>query len=172
MDTVSLKLVTVADREQLQRIARDTFYETFVEFNTKEDMDKYLEDDMNLEKITREIENPNSTFYFALDNEVVVGYMKTNVGDAQMDIKDPEAFEIQRIYVLKEYHGKKVGKILFDKALEIAKEGGYKYMWLGVWEHNPRAISFYKKNGFVEFGKHEFVLGTDVQTDIMMKLIL
>ncbi len=74
--------------------------------------------------------------------------------------------------VLKEFHGKKVGQLLYDKAIEIAKQKNTEYIWLGVWEENPRAISFYKKNCFVEFDKHFFKLGDDKQTDIMMKLKL
>ncbi|WP_139145003.1 MULTISPECIES: GNAT family N-acetyltransferase [Sphingobacterium] len=73
---------------------------------------------------------------------------------------------------LQDYHGKKVGQILYEKALEIALKKKSIYVWLGVWEENPRAIKFYKKNGFVEFDKHTFVLGEDEQTDILMKKIL
>ena len=172
MDQVVLKRVTVADREQVQRIARDTYYETFAEFNSKEDMDKYLEEDMNLEKITKEIENPNSIFYLALENEVVIGYLKINVGDAQTKLQDPDALEIQRIYILKEYQGKKIGQILFAKALEITKKGGYQYVWLCVWERNTRAISFYNKNGFVEFDKMQRKIGSSLQIGVMMKLMI
>ncbi|PZQ78157.1 MAG: GNAT family N-acetyltransferase, partial [Flavobacterium johnsoniae] len=76
------------------------------------------------------------------------------------------------IYVLKEFHGKKVGQLLYEKAIQIAKETKSDYVWLGVWEENHRALAFYKKNGFVEFDKHIFRLGNDEQTDIMMKLQL
>ena len=62
--------------------------------------------------------------------------------------------------------------MLYQKAIEIAIESNVDYVWLGVWEENARAISFYKKNGFVEFGKHIFKLGDDEQTGIMMKLLL
>ena len=62
--------------------------------------------------------------------------------------------------------------MLYDKAIEIAKEKDAEYVWLGVWEENSRAIRFYKKNGFVEFDKHIFKLGDDEQTDVMMKLRL
>ncbi len=78
--------------------------------------------------------------------------------------------EIERIYVLKGFLGQKVGQVLFEKTLEIAKAKNADYIWLGVWEENHRAISFYKKNGFSAFGKHLFKLGNDEQTDIMMKL--
>ena len=74
--------------------------------------------------------------------------------------------------MLKEYHGQKVGQILYDKAIEIAQQKSVDFVWLVVWEENPRAINFYKKNGFIEFDKHIFKLGDDEQTDIMMKLKL
>ena len=98
--------------------------------------------------------------------------MKLNFGDSQTELKDNKALEIERIYVSKEFHGKSVGQLLYDKAIEVAKQKNVNYVWLGVWEENPRAISFYKKNGFVEFDKHIFKLGNDEQIDIMMKLNL
>ena len=102
----------------------------------------------------------------------VIGYLKLNFGDSQTELKDDKSAEIERIYVLQEYQGKKVGQLLYEKALQIANAYKADYIWLGVWEENPRAIQFYKKNGFTEFDKHIFKLGEDEQTDIMMKLSL
>jgi len=101
-----------------------------------------------------------------------VGYLKLNFGSSQTELKDDRALEIERIYVLKEFHGKSVGQELYEKAIYVARQKNADYVWLGVWEQNPRAINFYKKNGFIEFDKHIFKLGEDEQTDIMMKLQL
>ena len=62
--------------------------------------------------------------------------------------------------------------MLYEKAMQVAEDKKVDYVWLGVWEENPRAIRFYQKNGFVEFDKHIFRLGDDEQTDIMMKRFL
>ena len=156
----------------LQQIGRQTFSETFAESNSAENMAKYLEEAYSLEKLTEELNNPNSFFYFAMLDEKVIGYLKINMGGSQTEIKDNDALEIERIYVLKEFHGKNVGQLLFDKAITIAKELQVAYVWLGVWEENKRALQFYTKNGFVEFDQHVFVLGDEAQTDIMMKLEL
>jgi len=122
--------------------------------------------------LSNELNDKNSEFYFGtLDNEII-GYLKLNFGESQTELKDIKALEIERIYVPKEFHGKSVGQILYDKAIQIAKQKDSSYVWLGVWEKNPRAVSFYKKNGFVEFDKHIFTLGNDEHTDIMMKLKL
>ena len=158
--------------EQLQDIGRQTFLETFSAGNTEENMKKYLEEDFSFEKLTLELNDPNSEFYFATLGNKVIGYLKLNFGHSQTELQDDKAVEIERIYVAKEFHGKKVGQILYEKAIQIAKQKSADYVWLGVWEENPRAIAFYKKNGFVEFDKHIFKLGDDEQTDIMMKLKL
>ena len=114
----------------------------------------------------------NAEFYFAVLDNTIIGYLKLNVGSAQTELQDDKALEIERIYVLKEFHGKKVGQLLYEKAIQIAKQKNVDYVWLGVWEENHRAVRFYKKNGFVPFDKHIFKLGHEEQTDIMMKLPL
>jgi ribosomal protein S18 acetylase RimI-like enzyme len=172
MTNIRIEKVTLNDIEKLQEIGIQTFQETFSESNSEENMKNYLEEGFSKEKLTSELSNKNSEFYFAkLDNEVI-GYLKLNFGDSQTELKDNKSLEIERIYVPKEFHGKSVGQILYDKVIQVAKQKNAEYVWLGVWEENPRAISFYKKNGFVEFDKHIFRLGDDEQTDIMMKLKL
>lgn len=135
-------------------------------------MFEYLENGFSTEKLKAELIDANVEFYFAELYEKIIGYLKVNIGDAQTEMKDNNALEIERIYVLKEFHGKKVGQMLLDKAIELAREKNIKNVWLGVWEENTRAIRFYEKNGFVAFDKHIFKLGNDKQTDIMMKLKL
>ncbi|HNP69437.1 MAG: GNAT family N-acetyltransferase [Winogradskyella sp.] len=172
MEPMEIRKVTLNDIEQLQQIGRQTFSETFSSSNTEENMTTYLEEGFSNEKLIEELNNESSEFYFALSENELVGYLKINFGQSQTELQDDTALEIERIYVLKEFHGKKVGQVLYEKAIEIAKQKNAHYVWLGVWEENPRAISFYKKNGFVEFDKHIFKLGDDEQTDIMMKLKL
>ena len=172
MSNIEIKNIGITELKQLQEIGRQTFSETFSVGNTEENMKNYLEEGFSDEKLSQELNDPNTAFYFAKQDDDVIGYLKLNFGASQTELKDESALEIERIYVLKDFHGKSVGQVLYNKAIDIAKEKKTKYVWLGVWEENPRAIRFYKKNGFVEFDKHIFKLGDDEQTDIMMKLIL
>ena len=135
-------------------------------------MAKYLEEAYSYEKLSAELNDPNSIFYFAKMDQNVIGYLKLNFGASQTELKDNNALEIERIYVLKSFQGKRVGQLLFDKAIQIAKEQNAEFVWLGVWEENKKAIQFYTRNGFVEFDQHVFLLGDEAQTDIMMKLQL
>lgn len=169
MVNIEIEPVQAGEIEELQKIGRKTFSETFSAENSEEDMLKYLEEGFSPEKLKLELNDKNSEFYFAWIDNKVVGYLKVNSGPSQTEIRDENTLEIERIYVLKEFHGKKVGQQLYEKAMEIATSKAVDYVWLGVWEKNPRAIRFYEKNGFEAFDKHVFKLGEDEQTDIMMK---
>lgn len=167
-----IRKASLQDLVLLQSIGRQTFTETFAVFNSSENLAQYLEQSFAIDKLTEELANTGSAFYFAEENGQVVGYLKINVGLAQTELKDEDTLEIERIYVLQQYHGKKVGQLLYEKAVQIALKMKKQYVWLGVWEENKRALQFYRKNGFVEFDKHIFRLGEEEQTDFMMKLEL
>ena len=164
-----LKQCTVSDFNTLRELSIKTYYETFAHLNTPEDMAAYLEDAFNVERFSKELNDPNSVFSFLYCNEQIAGYLKLNEAPSQTDINDPSAWEMERIYVTSEFQGEGLGRFLIGQAISIAIERKKKYSWLGVWEKNEKAIRFYKKNGFYEIGTHTFVMGEDVQTDYVMR---
>ncbi|MBK8367863.1 MAG: GNAT family N-acetyltransferase [Bacteroidetes bacterium] len=164
--------VTINEVELLRNISVQTFTETFAHQNSESDMRKYVSENLSIEQLSKELNIKGSSFYFLNLNSDVIGYLKINTGKAQTELKNDISLEIERIYIKHEFHGKNIGKQLLDKAIEIAKEHHYQYIWLAVWELNLKAIAFYKKHNFVEFDKHIFKLGDDEQIDIMMKMNL
>ncbi|ERI91855.1 putative protease synthase and sporulation negative regulatory protein PAI 1 [Clostridiales bacterium oral taxon 876 str. F0540] len=172
MDNLLIKECSLKDIEKVKHICEKTFYETFSGENTKDDMENYLKENFSYEKLESEITNNYSKFYIVEDNEEVAAYMKLNFDKAQTEEGHNHTLEVQRIYVLQEYKGKHIGKMLIQEAIEIGKINNLNYIWLGVWEHNLAAIRFYEKQGFVKFDTHIFKLGNDEQTDNLMKLML
>ena len=172
MITIQIEKVSVINIDDLQKISRDTFYETFVTSTSEENMRLYLENNFSKEQLTNELENSNSEFYFAILENEVIGYLKLNFSEAQTELNDINTLEVERIYVRNNYHGKGVGQQLLDYAIQLAKRKNMQAVWLGVWENNQRAVNFYKKNGFVTFDTHVFMLGEEAQTDYMMRLDL
>ncbi len=172
MSLFVIEKVNESEVEELQSISRQTFYETYCTMNTKENMDKYLNENLSISTLEKELKNPNSEFYIIKDLDKNIGYLKLNMGPAQTDIKDASALEIERIYVIKEYQGKKAGQQLYEKTIQLAKEKMLKYIWLGVWQENSKAIQFYVKNGFEIFDQHVFKLGDEEQTDFLMRLFI
>ncbi len=172
MKNIAIKRVTIRDIDRLRWIGRQTFHETFAPHNSEENLQKYLEERFSVEKLTSELNDADSEFYFATSGDQVIGYLKVNSGRAQTELQDESALEVERIYVLKDFYGKKVGQRLLDRAIRIASEKQARYIWLGVWENNTRALRFYEKNGFAAFDTHIFRVGDDEQTDILMKRML
>ena len=163
---------TIQELEKLKDISQRTFYETFAPDNTEENMKEYMESAFSNEKLRSELEDPNAEIYFAELDDHTAGYLKINTGPSQTELKDHNALEIERIYILSEFQGNKIGQLLFEEAIAIARNKGVDFVWLGVWEHNHHAIRFYEKNGFAAFDQHVFKLGDDEQIDIMMRLNL
>lgn len=172
MRDIQIRKAENRDLISLQKIGKLTFSETFSSDNLEENLRSYLENAFSTEKVKSELSDKNSQFYLAELDKKIIGYLKVNLGDSQTEIKSKKSLEIERIYVVKEFHGKNAGQILYEKAIELAKEMEVDFVWLGVWEKNLRAIRFYEKNGFTAFDKHVFKLGNEEQIDILMKLML
>ena len=161
--------VQKADLLALQEISRQTFLDTFAEVNTKEDMSQYLEVNLSLDQLAEELNNPSTSFYFVKSNNEILAYLKLNEAKAQTEKREVPSMEIERIYVRSEFQNRGVGQFLLDFSVELTKVKQLKLIWLGVWEHNVRAIRFYERNPFQFFGKHSFILGSDEQTDLLME---
>ena len=169
---INIRSVLQEEVPILQKMGWETFEHAFGPLNTKEDIEGYLNKSFSLEKIKEEYSDPHSFFYFALFNDTPIGYLKLNVKDSQTDYQDHNGMEVERIYVLPEYQGKKIGEQLIRFSIESAKNEKAELLWLGVWDQNTAAIRFYQRMGFKAFDSHSFLLGTDEQTDIVMKIQL
>jgi len=168
---MNLKILpcSIDDLEKLQDIGYETYNETFNTMNSQETMDKYLQESFNKKKLLSELNNKNCKFYFLYTENELAGYLKVNDAPAQSDINDPASIEMERIYIKSPYKGNGQGKKLANFAFQLAKEMKKNYVWLGVWEKNLNAISFYKKMGFYEAGHHSFRMGDELQNDLIMK---
>jgi ribosomal protein S18 acetylase RimI-like enzyme len=132
-------------------------------------MDMHMFQYYEPEKIRAELSDPLIIYLLAYDGNQLAGYVKMNEHEKE-ESKDLESpIEIERIYSVREMIGKGVGKKLMETCLAIAREKNKKEIWLGVWEHNSRAIEFYTRWGFEKFGEHYFPVGLDPQRDWLMK---
>lgn len=136
---------TLSDIYTLQAISHETYNGTFQEMNTPENMDAYLKKAFSFEKLETELSNADSFFYFVYADEELAGYLKLNINEAQSDVIIDNSLEVERIYIRHTYQGQGLGKYLIHKSIQVAKEKCKKYIWLGVWEKNVRAIRFLKK---------------------------
>ena len=169
-ESLHIRRAAIADAALISRLSEVTFFDTFNGTCTDDDMQNFIEDYFNEKQVHKELQDPNDFYFIAFVDDIAAGYIRMKEEDSDVEvIKTKKGIELKRIYVLKEYHSKKIGAALMKFALDFAVNNGYKLLWLGVWEHNERAISFYKKFGFEDTGfRHPFPIGNTPQTDNWM----
>jgi len=166
---IRIQVATTADAALIADLSQQTFYETFASQNTKEDMDKFMNEQFSKEALIKEVGEPGNIFLLAYDGDEAVGYVRMREGEKRSEFENKSSIEIARIYAVQSSIGKGVGKALMKQCLITAVANQIEIIWLGVWEENNRAIRFYQQWGFEKFAEHDFILGNDRQTDWLMK---
>ena len=166
---LSLQECTLENLEVLLRLSRETFEDAFAHLNDPRDFQEYMDSAFSRDALQKELHDPHSSFYFVYCDGMLAGYFKLNRAEAQTDLHDPQSLELERIYVHKDFQGKKIGQWMLSQIKNLTARDGYRYLWLGVWEVNTNAIRFYQKNGFEKFGEHPYFIGKDRQNDWLMR---
>jgi GNAT superfamily N-acetyltransferase len=166
---INMRFGTPADNVLLAELGRRTFSDTFAKHNTPENTALYLAASFGPEIQAAKLADPNTFFIIAEIEGTPVGYAQLNLGARLPEVSGERTLEIERIYSDAAHIGKGVGAALMAASIDFAAEKGCDTIWLGVWEHNPRAIAFYTKWGFKTMGSHVFMLGEDVQNDFIMQ---
>jgi diamine N-acetyltransferase len=166
---MTIRELTVADIPALRDLAIKIYRDTFTDQNTPESMEAFLERDYSIESFQKEFAEPGSRYFFISDGTRPAGYLRMRRNTEADHILGSNNIELHRIYIEKDYHGQRVGHELMQLAIDIATQGNYEWLWLGVWEHNPRAQRFYEKWGFEKFSEHIFHMGDEKQTDWLLR---
>ena len=169
---IAVRYGTFDDAELIADISRETFFESYAAYNTKENMDKFLNEQFTKGRLMMEVGRHENVFLIAYCNNEVGGYLKLRDDKKPSLLKNNNALEIARIYATAKWKGLGVGKVLMQQAIDIAKEKGKEVLWLIVWSQNEKAIDFYAKWGFKKIDECDFLLGDDVQKDWVMKKVL
>lgn len=156
------------DSEALAHIAKRTFRDTFETEDNLADTEFHCSENFGTEIQRQEILDSNCATLLAEVKDQLVAFAQVRLHSPKDCIAADHPSELHRLYVEKEWHGRGVAHKLMSKILSIASDAGADHVWLGVWEHNPRAIAFYGKYGFRVVGEHIFQFGSDPQRDLVM----
>ena len=132
-------------------------------------MEAFINTDYTLDRFHQEFTEEGSRYFFAEEEGKPAGYLRVRKNNEAEKYLGQNTIELHRIYVDQKYQGKKVGALLMQHALDIAQQLKVDWIWLGVWEKNPRAQKFYEQWGFERFSEHIFQMGDESQTDWLMK---
>jgi ribosomal protein S18 acetylase RimI-like enzyme len=158
-----IRKAEISDAPNLAQLQERTFCDTFAADNDPADMALHCQQSYSAALQEQEIRNPQLITLVGVE-----GFAQVRRGPSPSCVDADQPAEILRLYIDKQWHGKGVAQQLMEQSLEQGRLLGAAQIWLGVWERNPRAISFYKKYGFVEVGEHVFMVGSDAQRDVIM----
>lgn len=172
-NSIYIRKATPEDYYTIAELGRKTFVETYSEVTHDEALQAYLEKKFTPEVIEKEMNKPAACFYIGFVENTAVAFTKLRNDRKAKGLEQINGIEIERVYVLKEYQGLKVGKLMMDRCIDIATEDKYDMIWLQVWQHNNKAIQFYQKAGFVIYETTTFNYTKDItQEDFLMRLNL
>jgi ribosomal protein S18 acetylase RimI-like enzyme len=170
--TIALRRAVTGDAPSLAVLAERTFRDAFGARNSPEDMDLHCARHFSPAIQAREIGDRGIVTMLALEGSQLVGFSQLTLSKPKAHVAGERPAELNRIYVVAEWQGKGVAKALLEQAIADATAAGADCLWLGVWEHNPKAMAFYRKSGFEIVGAHPFMLGHERQRDLVMSLKL
>jgi GNAT superfamily N-acetyltransferase len=163
-----IRSAVAADAEGLSRLGEEIFVATFGPDNTPADMDLYCAEAFAPEAFAGAIADPLTEILIASHGGEMIAYAQLHRGEAPPSVAGARPIELMRFYVLAAWHGAGIARELLRSVARRSSELGAATLWLGVWERNPRAIRFYGKYGIEEVGEQPFLLGTDLQRDLVM----
>lgn len=156
MNELNIRRADLADLHLISVLGITTCYEAYFELDPPHEIAEYCINSFNLQQLTNEITDLNSTFLIAELNGNAVGYAKLREGKKIKCLEGKNSIEVQRIYLLEKVKGKNIGRKLIEKCCEIGREKGYETLWLGVWDKNIAAQKFYEKIGMKNVGLTDF----------------
>ncbi|GME28313.1 acyl-n-acyltransferase protein [Neofusicoccum parvum] len=167
---IQIRNADINDAAEIAILGGKVFNATFGHSVEPHEMAAYLEKDYSTAAITKDLEDPDKDTIVATGlNGEILGFGILTRGTNEPCVDDLEnTVELQRIYVNTNAHGKGIGGLLRKAIENLAREKGFKNMWLGVWEENFSAMKAYEAWGYKKVGSHDFVIGTVVQTDYIM----
>ncbi len=107
-----------------------------------------IEEQPDLNCITKAYINKDGNFWLALENEQVIG----SIGLMKVD-KDWSV--LKKFFVRQDYRSKKVGLALYERLLDFARSKGYRHVILDTPSVAVKSHSFYERAGFKKIQKSD-----------------
>ncbi len=168
---ISYRDATSADAEALWALYTRSFVDTFGHLYSPANLAVFMAN-KTIAHWRADLSNPAFAVQLAEADGVAAGFAMLGPASMPFDDGGRQAIELRRLYVLKDWHGAGIAKVLMDWTLAEARQRGAQDMWLSVFTENARARRFYARYGFAEIMPYKFMVGDQADEDIICKLVL
>jgi ribosomal protein S18 acetylase RimI-like enzyme len=168
INKVVVRKAQLDDSKKISEISGRLFKQTYEGKMPSEDLDVYITEEFKQELKIEELKDSSITTFIAETEGKAIGYAQIRKKQMPFTSDNSCELELWRIYLDSLYQRIGIGNLLLGKVSEVARDLSSDYIWLGVWDQNTQAISFYEKNGFSVVGNQQFEVGSDIQNDLVM----
>ena len=167
---IAYRDAAIADAPVLEDVFRRAFIETFGHLYRPEDLEFFLAG-MDEAAWRSELENPSYRIRLAEVDGEAAGFAKLGPLGLPVEPQRP-ALELKQLYLLSEWHGHGIARVLIDWLLDKARQLGAEELYLSVWTENFRARNFYARYGFTFVAPYAFMVGEQADEDEIWRLDL
>ena len=154
-----LRIIPVTNEElvySLSTVADDIWHEYFTPIIGKEQVEYMLDKFLSPEALVEQINGGYEYFVFS--------YEYTFAGFAGIKEEDGKLF-LSKLYVHKDFRGKKIGSYMFSKFVEICKMRNLSSIWLTCNRNNTDTLSIYEHLGFKKIREEKADIGNGFYMD-------
>ncbi|HEV7347438.1 GNAT family N-acetyltransferase [Telluribacter sp.] len=166
---IHYRIALPEDLEPLRQFSQRLFIDTYQALNTPDNMALYVQQAFSEVPFAADFNKSQVRYWLAVEQKHILAYTKLMLDSPLPPAPEPKAVEIARFYVDTPQQGTGLARLFMQHCLDWMHSEGYELAWLGVWPQNPRAVRFYQKLSFEKVGEATFLLGTDPQTDDLMR---
>ena len=159
---ISYKKASQKDIPEIIKIAEKTWFETYYPIQPKDKVDFLFEQMYSAESLQKQMLEFQAFILQMLDNQVV-GYASYSLIDEKK-----ATFKLNKLYILPEKQGLKLGIKLLENIENRVKKIGGKHLDLNVYRGN-NARFFYEKLGFKIIEEVDIPFGNYFFNDYVMR---
>lgn len=166
--TILVREAESGDADALATIGTASFVAAYGPHSDPNDVAEHLAEKFSLDAVQRALVDGTCRYLLATVDGEPGGMAKVRPAECPVPGGDPNALELQQLYVLPTMQGHGLGGRLVANVLDVAASTGRNGVWLSAWELADWATGFYRRAGFAEIGKVEFKVGQTAYTDLLM----
>jgi diamine N-acetyltransferase len=165
--TIKFRRAEVLDASNLAALSRQVFSSTYGAVLSAATLSTHLELHLNAKVFEQDILGQQVIFWLATIENDLVGFIKLERTSSPVCLDSSSSIELMKLYVSLERQNLGIGQGLLEVAVQNL-DAEFDTVWLLVWEHNPRAIGFYEKQGFQKIGRQNVMVVETVFHDFVM----
>ena len=160
----TIRKALIEDVEVIRKIAFETWWPTYGEILSPEQISFMLEKIYSPNNIINELSHSDIEYLLLLEED------RRPVAFASYSPRkdEPEIFKLHKLYCLPETQGKGYGRILIDHVFEKVAAAGKIALDLNVNKYN-KALGFYEKMGFKVIQEEDIPVGPYFMNDYVMR---